>query len=453
MADKQGDIAKIIDKSLSSTYGDKGEFYSDGQLWYVYKRSTSSWEHGINYGPRDYHALIMGGMPATEIAAIVLRNPESMLQTVKRAVLENGFYIPIYDLSGQLLFRQSEYDAIRSDLNLSVPVTTWDFSMKTGEQKGSNPGAEFTVSEIEGPVKYYIKFGSADELDHIWVETLADSIYRVLGIPVPETKIVKVDGNYGHASRILPLDGVDVDTQTGRQLKDGFLADSLLANWDIPYAYHRNTALSDRNVYRLDNGGALIFRARGQRKTSEQFGFDSSVRELEIGTNRERLGFGMRQVYEEFGLTNGDVLIQAKAMRDRLDDTVIDQLVDHVRLSKDTRDFIKATLKHRRNYILKKFEVGASSLQSENIDELTASSSLINTPAGNKASKDNLGGIDLNPAMYRLRIERDDRGVPLPMPQQPSDVQNIKIDGLFPVIINIMPVQSLPGVLLSSSAK
>ncbi len=83
--------------------------------------------------------------------------------------------------------------------------------------------------------------------------------------------------------------------------------------------------------------------------------------------------------------------------------------------------------------------------------ELKASSSLDDKKSG--AAKDNLGGIDLNPALYRLRIKRDDHGVPLPMLQQSVDVQDIKIDGLFPVIINIVPVKSLPGVLLSSNAK
>ncbi len=44
-----------------------------------------------------------------------------------------------------------------------------------------------------------------------------------------------------------------------------------------------------------------------------------------------------------------------------------------------------------------------------------------------------------------LQINRDDHGVPLPLPQQPID--KIHIDGLIPVIINITPVQNLPILL------
>jgi len=57
-----------------------------------------------------------------------------------------------------------------------------------------------------------------------------------------------------------------------------------------------------------------------------------------------------------------------------------------------------------------------------------------------------LGGIDFNPANLNLQIERDGRGVALPVGLQ--DVEGINIEGLFPVIINMAPVQSLPLPLL-----
>ncbi|MCB9756858.1 MAG: hypothetical protein H6753_00360 [Candidatus Omnitrophica bacterium] len=43
-----------------------------------------------------------------------------------------------------------------------------------------------------------------------------------------------------------------------------------------------------------------------------------------------------------------------------------------------------------------------------------------------------------------MQIKRDGRGVPLPLLQQ--DIENIHINGLYPVILNILPVnaQTLP---------
>lgn len=350
--EQKENVDAVITDSLSGGYGAGGQLGVDGQLWYIYKRGVSSWEQGKIYGPSDYHTLILGGMPATEISGIILRNTETTLATAKRAVLDNGFYIPIYDLKGELLFTVGEYDRIRDDLNFSVQIEVWDYSLKTGRQRGSNPGAEFTVPTNEGHVKYYVKFTSSKDNEHIWNEYLADAIYRTLEIPVPDTKIVRVAGTHGHASRLLDIDDARGDVTVREQLKNGFLADALLANWDIPYASDRNTVVSEGEVYRIDNGGALLFRARGQRKSEEDFGPGGPVKELGIGTNRERLGWGMRQEYERFDLSEQDIITQAVTLKTRFTDEVIDNLVDAVRLARKDRDYLKSTLKHRRDYIL-----------------------------------------------------------------------------------------------------
>ena len=50
------------------------------------------------------------------------------------------------------------------------------------------------------------------------------------------------------------------------------------------------------------------------------------------------------------------------------------------------------------------------------------------------------GGIDLNPMINNMRIQRDGNGVALPVFDQP--IQNININGFVPVIINITPLQN-----------
>ncbi len=54
------------------------------------------------------------------------------------------------------------------------------------------------------------------------------------------------------------------------------------------------------------------------------------------------------------------------------------------------------------------------------------------------------GGIDFDPTNMNLQIKRDGRGVPLPLPQQ--NVEQINIEGLFPVIIRSIPItpETLP---------
>ncbi|MCB9770966.1 MAG: hypothetical protein H6754_00220 [Candidatus Omnitrophica bacterium] len=62
------------------------------------------------------------------------------------------------------------------------------------------------------------------------------------------------------------------------------------------------------------------------------------------------------------------------------------------------------------------------------------------------------GGIDFDPTNMNLQIKRDGKGVPLPIPQQ--NFEQINIQGLSPVIINIMPVnaQTLP-IFLGQASK
>ncbi len=55
-----------------------------------------------------------------------------------------------------------------------------------------------------------------------------------------------------------------------------------------------------------------------------------------------------------------------------------------------------------------------------------------------------MGGIDFRAKSIHLEIKRDGKGVPIPLKLQ--DVENINIEGLYPVIINISPAtfQNLP---------
>ncbi len=67
------------------------------------------------------------------------------------------------------------------------------------------------------------------------------------------------------------------------------------------------------------------------------------------------------------------------------------------------------------------------------------------------SSSADVGGIDFNPAYLNLQIKRDNRGVPLPLPQQNLD--QINIEGLYPVILNIAPVTAENSPFLVSARK
>lgn len=55
------------------------------------------------------------------------------------------------------------------------------------------------------------------------------------------------------------------------------------------------------------------------------------------------------------------------------------------------------------------------------------------------------GGIDLTLDNYNLQIKRDQQGIPLPIHLQ--DTERIHIDGFFPIMINITPINNMPFLL------
>lgn len=84
-----------------------------------------------------------------------------------------------------------------------------------------------------------------------------------------------------------------------------------------------------------------------------------------------------------------------------------------------------------------------STTASSGIDQINAPQAEVKTASAPTMTK-HVGGIDFNSAALDLQIKRDGNGVPLPLPQQ--TIQNMKIDGFYPVIINIAPV-NIPMLL------
>jgi len=357
--DHEKNTRQIILNSLSAYYGINGKLGEKGQIFYFYpKPSERIWEKNVDYSlASGDHTLILGGVPSTEILGIVLTHPEATLEMAKKRIIENGFYIPLYDLDGNLIFSPEEYDYLYNNFNMAVPVEIWDFSLKTGNQRGSNPGAEYTLpakNKKSQSEKYYVKFASLDEqerLDQLWCEFLADKIYRIFDIPVPETKIVKVEGVYGRASRLMEvIEDANKNLILGsHDLLDGFLLDVLLSNLDVLYTATQNVILSkDNHVYRIDNGGSLIFRARGERKNiPDLINEEKFKKELEDLTKKDEFKL----------LTLDDLKQQAQKIKTLLTDEKIQELVNSVRLSHKDRTLISEILKIRRDFILRYYQI------------------------------------------------------------------------------------------------
>ena len=148
---------------------------------------------------------------------------------------------------------------------------------KIGEQLGSTPGGLY---EDEAGVKHYVKHPVTEK--HRKNELLAMAIYRLANVAVPETFATEVDGKPGVASRYIEgLTGSGTNPKDLVGTKEGFAVDAWLANWDVVgvgATKYDNILDLDGHAYRIDAGGALLYRGTGGPK-SDLFG--EEVTELE----------------------------------------------------------------------------------------------------------------------------------------------------------------------------
>lgn len=111
--------------------------------------------------------------------------------------------------------------------------------------------------------------------DQIKEEYIAEQIYKAMGFAVPQSRVYDnglhkvskfVDGKDLRVFKAESGYGGEPEKYKGikEQVKKGYVLDALLANWDVVGQIEDNIRLGDDGeVYRMDSGGALRFRARG----------------------------------------------------------------------------------------------------------------------------------------------------------------------------------------------
>jgi hypothetical protein len=184
---------------------------------------------------------------------------------------------------------------------------------KIGDAQGSNEGGWYRGAD---GVDRYVKI--AKDPSQAYTEALANRIYQDAGFFAPSAEVFPTpDGRVGYATVKLdsgwksatPSSGV-----VGDSLGKGLGVDMVLANWDVVGASFDNVMINEglRTVMRLDNGGSLLFRAMGERKTLDQlskvdWGFLDNPQIAKA--LRSGMPLAKWQAMKQAGLEDKDVLI------------------------------------------------------------------------------------------------------------------------------------------------
>lgn len=142
---------------------------------------------------------------------------------------------------------------------------------------GGSTGALLVRDPVTG--RQYVKKAGANP-GHLREEAHADAAYRALGVRVPESRIYEVGGKpiklseylEGKTLAELSKSNPAAAAEAIKALRQDFVADALLGNWDVIGQGLDNVLIgTDGRLFRIDNGGALRYRAQGALKAPSQW--------------------------------------------------------------------------------------------------------------------------------------------------------------------------------------
>lgn len=156
---------------------------------------------------------------------------------------------------------------------------------------------------------------------HVSSEVTADDLYRIIGADVPKSGIVNPEAPIKF-SEYIP-DGKTLNhylkTATPEQaaaikaqIQQHFVADALLGNWDVIGLGMDNILVKGGKAVRIDNGGALFYRAQGKLKTN----WGREVTEL-VSLRNPNVNAQTANIFK--GITDKDIIKQINALNKKSD--------------------------------------------------------------------------------------------------------------------------------------
>lgn len=176
---------------------------------------------------------------------------------------------------------------------------------------GGSTGAELVEDPLTG-ARYVMKRGASEA--HLRSEFLADELYRAMGTAVPEARLYETAGGPVKLARFIDGKTLGELRSTNKRaynaavkkLQFSFGRDCYLGNWDVVGQGFDNVLVDAAGgVWRIDNGGALMFRAQGGLKR----GWGTYVDEFWTLRNPAI----NQQTYEVFGATGYDEIVKGMA--------------------------------------------------------------------------------------------------------------------------------------------
>jgi hypothetical protein len=377
---KEGDNIKLFDTDeIGSDVGDPldlGEKTHQAMLMNGVDMAKSNIKYGGSIKLEDgaiHHVFDITDAefnPKMNQKDVVLANPQDVMKLFQGDSKLGAFgndlakgqqgvidELAVFD-DGPLLGNSQKIEAFDEQLNV-------ENLQQKGPQQGTQKGG--TYIDAATGVEYYVKYPADPNIAKN--EFMAATLYRMFGVAFPETKLV-ADANgevVGIASRmvnaktITPDEFANLPVEVRRAFADDFIVDMFLGNWDVVgNAPNFNLMLAaDGSVFRIDPGGALLYRAQGNLKPDEAI---SGVKIDEMTTMMsESKNPHFSKLMKNLGYTQDELnqIAQAKAVNIfQTDQAEINDVVKMLGFSKDVEDKMITYLVGRRQALSESKEFG-----------------------------------------------------------------------------------------------
>lgn len=195
--------------------------------------------------------------------------------TSQAAMLAGWKKIPviIHDQSGAILKAPPLKPPPPPDQLAGIPDSIKDLVRESS--LGGTTGAALYRDPLTG-ARYVLKHGASPE--HVQSEFLANELYRALNVPVPASRLIQTEQGPAQLARFVEgardLKDYMANATAGERnkitkvIQNDFAVDALLSNIDVLGTNMDNVLIDAKGkAWRIDNGGALAFRAQGEPKT------------------------------------------------------------------------------------------------------------------------------------------------------------------------------------------
>jgi len=238
---------------------------------------------------------------------------------VVKDVERDPSYIPQFqqETDGTIRLISSSVEPI-SEINF--PAEVGIDSLKSGSVRLGG-SSEVVLTTLDGQTvvikEARLKRDGSRNTEQMYEEFIADRIYSELGFSTPISKLYE-NGRYRFVTYVTgkDLNAIRAENEFSyarQELRRGFVLDCFLGNWDVLGSGWDNVRLgSDGRVYRIDNGGALRYRARGEVKGTK---FSRDIGELKtISESESRIfqNISNLEIYEQgmHIINNFDKIVQ-----------------------------------------------------------------------------------------------------------------------------------------------